>query len=117
MANRTPVEKTGTQNTQPNEPVYDQRGIEVRIGDTLAIGSRIGNSGELKVGVVTGFGTRNEPVYIYETDPVSGRPIRARVDFTVTVQVDYVSSSGYGRQKGYVRAYDRKFVVVGEATA
>lgn len=125
------------QNTDPNEPVFDALGREVKLGDLIAIGVRTGDTGNLVIGRVTGFSTRKERVHtrVRENEPQyfdslhafkgpDGEWIRKdptyrapTYDRAVTVQVTYEDPLGKnvytsGRGKGYTTAYNRRFVVV-----
>lgn len=127
------------QNTVEGEPVYDALGREVRVGDLIAIGIRIGDTGALRIGTVTGFGRRkgsvsprvkaNEPEFEdsrtrvqdprYPNSPYATIPVYRpkQTEYLVTVLIEYseeqVAGQGWSSpKKGYTEAYNRRFVVV-----
>ena len=74
----------------------DMTGREVKVGSKIAAAFRDGNSAALRVGVVTGFGTREES---FGPEP--------------TILVDWSDSSGYGRPRdSWIYEGLRRFVVI-----
>lgn len=123
------------QNTVLGEPVFDALGREVKVGDLIAIGIRSGDTGDLVLGTVTGFGERKERIRTnvrqHEPEFEDSRTIDPNgpdgwqrrylyepptFDHAVTVKVTYESPLGKGSYKngknGYTTAYNRRFVVV-----
>lgn len=74
----------------------DMTGREVKVGSKIAAAFREDNNAVLRVGVVTGFGSRKD---MNHTEP--------------TILVDWSDSSGYGRPRdSWIYEGLRRFVVI-----
>lgn len=87
------------------EKVLDILGQEVVIGSTIAVSYVEYRSAVLRIGMVTEFGTRNEPWY----DRDSGK----HHDKTPIIKLKWQQSSGWsGMPNSYVPVHSKRFVVV-----
>lgn len=86
----------------------DILGNEIHVGDRLAVAFRVSNEGAMRIGTVTGFGSRNEfwpgpKGYIHQPRPV------------MYVQYEKEFSFGHVRDtesKGYIYADLRRYVKI-----